>query len=281
MSIESHSSAKTQFVESNGVRFAYRKFGAVTGTPLLFFQHFRGGMDHWDPLLTDGFAKARPIILFDNIGVASTSGTTPCTVDEMADGAAAFVKALQLPKIDVLGLSIGGYVAQGFALRHPELLRHLILASTAPRTGEPPSDPRVRAVMVEPQETLKDFLYLFFAPTESSHAAGQVYWERRHRRDDADVPASGQTIQAQGAAIQDWYQPRGEYYSELKQIKHRTLVVNGSSDIICPPINSFHLQQNIPDAQLILYPDSAHGAIFQNAEVFVKHATLFLDHSNS
>src|SRR5215471_7149298 len=112
MNIEKHITAKTQYVESHGVRYAYRRFGPEKGTPLLFLQHFRGGMDNWDPLVTDGLAQGRAVILFNNAGVASTSGQTPDTIDAMADHVAMFVKALELPKVDVLGFSMGGYVAQ-------------------------------------------------------------------------------------------------------------------------------------------------------------------------
>src|SRR6202167_1664909 len=134
--------APTQFVEANGIRFAYRRFGREGGTPLLFMQHFRGGMDHWDPAVIDGFAEDRPVILFDNAGVASSSGETPDTIDAMAEHAADFVGALGLSQIDLLGFSIGGYIAQTLTIRHPRLIRRVILVGTGPRAGEPPQDPK-------------------------------------------------------------------------------------------------------------------------------------------
>jgi pimeloyl-ACP methyl ester carboxylesterase len=277
MNIENHITAKTQYVESNGIRYAYRRFGLEKGTPLLFLQHFRGGMDNWDPLVTDGLAQGRPVILFNNAGVASTSGETPDTVDAMADHAADFVKALELPKVDVLGLSLGGYVAQSFALRHADLIRRLVLVGTGPRNGEPPSDPRIREIAGNAVPSLADFLYLFFAPTESSQEAGKAFWERRHQRQDADIASSVQTMQAQTAAIMEWRQPRGERYAELKRIMHPTLIVNGHSDIMVPTVNSFVLQQYIPNAQLILYPNSGHGSLFQYPKLFVEHTKMFLD----
>jgi len=277
MTADTHVTAPTRFVEANGIRYAYRRFGAETGTPLLFLQHFRGGMDHWDPLVTDGLAKGRPVILFNNAGVASSSGETPNTIEEMADHAAVFVKALGLSQVDALGFSIGGYVAQEFTLRHPHLVRKLVLLGTAPRNGEPGTDPKVLKVAGNPTPDLEDFLFLFFSPSASGEAAGRAFWARRHQRKDQDPPSSPQTAQAQVAALLAWREERGERYAYLKTIRQPTLVVNGSNDVMVPTINSFTLSQGIPNAQLIVYPDSGHGSQFQYPELFVSHARLFLD----
>src|SRR3984893_16035858 len=137
-----HVTAPTKFVEANGIRFAYRRFGQEGGTPLLFMQHFRGGMDHWDPPITDGCTKTRTVILFHNAGIASSSGETPDTIDAMAEHATDFVGALGISQIDLLGFSIGGYIAQTLTIRHPGLIRRLILVGTGPRTGEPPQAPK-------------------------------------------------------------------------------------------------------------------------------------------
>jgi pimeloyl-ACP methyl ester carboxylesterase len=143
---QEHVTAPTQFVEAKGIRFAYRRFGQEGETPLLFMQHFRGGMDHWDPAVTDGFAKNRPVILFDNAGVASSSGETPNTIDAMAEHAADLVGALGLSQVDLLGFSIGGYVAQTLTLSHRDLIRRLILVGIEPRAGDPPQDAKIRRV---------------------------------------------------------------------------------------------------------------------------------------
>jgi pimeloyl-ACP methyl ester carboxylesterase len=280
-----HTTAPTQFVEANGIRFAYRRFGREEGKPLLFMQHFRGGMDHWDPAVTDGFAKNRPVILFDNAGVAASSGDTPDTIDAMAEHAADFIGALRLSQIDLLGFSIGGYIAQTLAMRHPELIRRLILVGTGPRAGEPPQDAGYAqyGAMTDPQtgqSPIETYLYLFFSPSQASQASGKVFWARRHtRKEEVDVSTSTQTMAAQRAAITEWRLPRGERFEELKAITQPTLVVNGHSDIMVPTINSFTLSQKIPNAQLIIYPDSGHGSLFQFPELFVTHATIFLDGS--
>src|SRR5467141_1822683 len=281
--VHTHQTAPTQFVEANGIRLAYRRFGKAGGVPLVFMQHFRGGMDHWDPTVTDGFAEHRPIILFDNAGVAASTGETPDTIDAMADHAADFIVALVLAQIDLLGFSIGGYIAQTLALRRPELIRRLILAGTGPRAGEPPQDPKYGeyGALTDPktgQSPIETFLYLFFRPTETSQAAGKMFWARRHaRKEDVDVSTSAQTMAAQRAAITEWRQPRGERFAELKAITQPTLVVNGNNDIMVPTINSFTLSQKIPNAQLIVYPDSGHGSLFQFPELFVTHGRIFLD----
>jgi pimeloyl-ACP methyl ester carboxylesterase len=168
-------------------------------------------------------------------------------------------------------------VAQAFTLRHPKLVRRLMLVGTGPRGGEPTQDPGV-AQHSRGESTREDFLYLFFAPSVSSQAAGRAFWDRRHRRtDDVDPPSSAQTMKAQLAAYADWLEVRRERFAELKSITQPTLVVNGSHDVMIPTINSFTLSQHIPDAQLIIYPDSGHASHFQYPGLFLAHARMFLD----
>jgi pimeloyl-ACP methyl ester carboxylesterase len=283
MAIRNHVTAPTHYVEAAGIRFAYRRFGADKGVPLLFIPHYRAGMDHWDPAVTDGFARSRPVILFDNAGVSGSSGETPDTMEAMADRAADFVGALGLSTVDVLGHSIGGYIAQTLALRHPKIARRLILAGTGPRGGEPSKDPKIRewGDSTDPEtgeSSLEAFLYLFFRPSPTSQAAGEAFWQRRHlRKHDADRPSTAQTMAAQRAAIIAWSKITGERYAELSGIRQPTLVVNGNDDIMIPTINSYNLSQKISGAQLIIYPDSGHGTLFQFSEQFVAHGTMFLE----
>jgi pimeloyl-ACP methyl ester carboxylesterase len=280
-----HITAPTQFVETNGISFAYRRFGKGDSEvpPLLFMQHFRGGMDHWDPAITDGFAVRRPVILFNNAGVASSSGETPNTIEAMGEHAADFVNALGISQVDLLGFSIGGFVAQMFTIRHPTLVRRLILIGTGPRAGEPPQDPNYvrHATSTDPstgESGLEAFLYLFFSPSSRSQAAGKAFWKRRHiRKNDVDPPSSPQTMAAQLAAIKEWREVHAERFAELKNITQPTLVVNGNHDAMVPTINSFTLSQHVPNAQLIIYPDSGHGSQFQYPDLFLSHARMFLD----
>ena len=277
-----HASAPTRHVEANSVRFAYRRFGQTGGVPLVLMQHFRGGMDHWDPAVTDGFGRTRPVVLFDNAGVAGSSGKTPNTIEAMAKHAADFIEALGLAEVDLLGFSIGGYVAQALTLQHPQLIRRLMLVGLrhgeATHNGSQIFSARHVDRPKDRRKRTGAFLYLFFEPSDQSQAAGKAFWERRHaRKIDVAPPSSPQTMAAQIAAITDWRQVRGQRYVELYAIKQPTLVVNGKRDIMVPTVNSFILSQGIPNSQLIIYPDSGHGSLFQFPELFVAHARMFLD----
>jgi pimeloyl-ACP methyl ester carboxylesterase len=281
MSAQTHQSAPTQFVEANGVRFAYRRFGKTGGVPLVFNQHFIGTMDHWDPAVTDGFAKDREVILIDNAGVSSSSGEVPGTFAEMAANAIAFIKALGLKQVDVLGFSIGGLVAQEISLQAPDLVRHLVLVGTGPRSGESmdtgtPEGKQIFGATYQHPDDL--WLSVHFTPSAVSQAAGRAFLRRfRLRSQDRDPEVTEKAALAQRAAIAKWGAKREHAWDYLKQIKQPTLVVNGSNDVIIYTINSYILQQNLPNAQLIIYPDSSHGSLYQYPELFVRHVSMFLD----
>jgi pimeloyl-ACP methyl ester carboxylesterase len=275
-----HQTAPTQYVEANGIRFAYRRFGKAGGVPLVFNQHYTGTMDHWDPAVTDGFAKEREVILFDNAGVSSSSGEVPASFEQMGANAVAFIKALGLPQVDVLGFSIGGFVAQEITLAAPQLVRRLILVGTGPRGGEgmaggTPEGNRIFGAKYDEPDHL--WLSVFFTPSPASQAAGRAFLKRfRLRTKDRDPEVNDRVPLAQRAAIAKWAAPRERPYDYLKTIQQPTLVVNGSTDPIIHTVNSFILQQNLPNAQLIIYPDSAHGSHHQYPELFVRHVSMFL-----
>jgi pimeloyl-ACP methyl ester carboxylesterase len=280
MTQHNHQTAPTQFVEANGIRFAYRRFGNPAGVPLVFNQHFTGTLDHWDPAVTDGFAEDREVILFNNAGVSSSSGEVPTTIEKMGANAVAFIKALGLTKVDVLGFSIGGLVAQEIALQAPELVRRLVLVGTGPRGGE-----GMATLTPEAQEIFgtaynePDHLWLrvHFTRSEKSQAAGREFLKRfRLRAENRDPEVNEKVAPAQIAAIDEWGAPREKPFEYLKSIRQPTLVVNGVKDVIIYAVNSFILQQHLPDAELILYPDANHGSQFQYPERFVRHVSLFL-----
>jgi pimeloyl-ACP methyl ester carboxylesterase len=274
-----HETAPTQHVEANGIRFAYRRFGKTGGVPIVFNQHFQGTLDHWDPAVTDGLARTREVILFDNAGVAASSGETPSSFQKMGANAIAFIRALGLSKVDILGFSIGGMVSQEIVLQAPELVRKLILVGTGPRGADMSTSQSssIFARTYEPAEHL--WLKVHFSPSKASQAAGFAFLERKLRRRDRDPLVSQQTIDAQLAAIGEYlaYLEVDGHLDYLKAIRQPTLVVQGSNDVIIPTYNSFVLQQTLPNAQLIIYPDSNHGSFYQYPELFVAHATVFLD----
>ncbi|MEX3969610.1 alpha/beta fold hydrolase [Paraburkholderia caribensis] len=275
-----HLNAPTQFVEVDGVRYAYRRWGKKGTTPLMFIQHFRGGMDHWDPLMTDGLAEGREVILFNGRGISSSSGTPRDRFEDMADDIASVIRALDLKKVDLVGFSIGGFQVQEVALRHPDLVRKLILLGTGPRGGDPWIDPKMAEIAPKPVNDAEDFLFLFFGRSEEARKAGLAFWDRRHQRTiDRDPPSSPEVARAQWDGYQAYMVPVAgdKPYEHLRAIKQPTLVVNGIEDIMIATINSVILGQNIPNSQVILYPDAGHGAHFQYPERFLKHATQFLD----
>src|SRR5258706_1498823 len=163
--------APTRFIEANGVRYAYRRFGSEEGVPLIFLPHFRAGMDHWDPLVTDGLASGRAVVLFNNAGIASSSGEPADTIDASADHVARFVRAFGLQTVDVLGFSIGGYVAQGLCLPHPHLGMRPVLVRTAPPDCEVANDPPIPDGDANVLPTLQDFFFPFFTPSAANPAA--------------------------------------------------------------------------------------------------------------
>src|SRR5258708_33745266 len=255
--VHTHQTAPTQFVEANGIRFAYRRFGNAAGMPLVFNQHFTGTMDHWDPAVIDGLAKEREVILFNNAGVSSSSGEVPTSIEGMAANAIAFIGALGPSKVDVLGFSIGGFVAQEIAGQAPGLVRKLILVGTGPRGGEgmasltPEAQQIFGATYEEPDHL---WLAVHFTRSEAIQAAGRGFLKRFRLRNDHREPAVSEKVApAQLEALGKWGIQFHGAYAYLKSISQPTLVVNGGDDVIIYSVNSFILQQQLPNAQLILF----------------------------
>jgi len=276
MSTYTHETAPTQIVEANGIRYAYRRFGKAGTVPLLFLGYFNSNMDAWDPAVTNSLAAEHEVILFDNAGVGASEGETPFTVAEMTPQCVAFCRALGLKAIHVVGFSLGGMIAQQLALDHPELVRRLILLGTAPRGGEGLTFTELSAE--EQADPVAFLLGAFFTPSDASQAAGRQYMKRlESRTKDRDLPVSRNSAVAQLAAIREWGAiPSTNRYATLKNIAHQTLIVHGNKDVVVGPINALILAERLPNAQLIVYSDSSHGAHYQHAATFLQHVRLFL-----
>src|SRR5580704_1573369 len=279
--IHPHQTAPTQFVEASGIRFAYRRFGKTGGVPLVLSQHYIGTMDYWDPTVTDGLARDREVILFNNAGVSNSSGEVPTTFEQMAADAIVFIKALGLKQVDLFGFSIGGMIVQEITLQAPDLVRRLIADGTGPRGGQgmeslTQAAGKLFGATYDPPEHV--WLAVKFSPSAAGQAAGREFLKRTHLRQvGRDPEVNDKVSPAHVVVLEKWGVQREGSYDYLKTIKQPTLVVNGSNDVIMPTVNSFIMQQNIPNAQLIIYPDSNHGAHHQYPELFVEHVALFLN----
>jgi pimeloyl-ACP methyl ester carboxylesterase len=277
----SNVTAPTQFVQVGEQSYAFRRFGAGPGLPLLLLQHFTGTLDNWDPAVTDPLARGREVILFENAGIGRSTGSVPTMVAGMAQHAFAFLDALRLTRCDVLGYSLGGMVAQQMAQDRPTIFRRMILVGTAPRGGEDImhlEKPSLQVYLNDPK--LRGYAVLgkiFFAPTDSSQTAADSFIKRLMQRTQDREPVSGPGVaQAQMAAFRDWESVTGERFAGLKALRLPTLVVNGVHDEMIPVRNSYWLSENLPNAVLLTYPDSGHGSLFQFHESFTRQAGDFL-----
>ena len=263
----------------NGIEYAYRDLGQGE-VPLVLLQHFRGNLDNWDPALVDALAADRRVVSFDNVGVGSTTGRTPNTIEAMAHDAIVFVDAIGFEQIDLLGFSIGSFVAQEIALTRPDLLQRLVLASSAPQgaAGMHGWAPDVIGAVGTPETTPEGYISVFFAPTDSSREAGRQAAQRifAGRTADRDTPTTWQTRQAQYDAVCAWGIPNHSLLERVGAIELRVLVANGDSDPMILPRYSYLLAGLLPDARLQIYPDSAHGFLFQHHAQFAADVHAFL-----
>jgi pimeloyl-ACP methyl ester carboxylesterase len=268
--------AATQTIDVAGTRVAYRRLGPDTGVPVVFLHHLGAVLDNWDPRVIDGIAAHHRVIVFDNRGVGASKGRTPTSVAEMARDAVAFIRALGFDQVDLLGFSLGGFVAQVIAQEEPQLVRRLILAGTGPAGGEG-IDKVTRITilaMLKGGLSFKDpKTYLFFTRTANGKAAARAYMRRlKERGDDRDKAISPLAFRAQLKAIHTWAK---QAPSDLSGIRQPVLVANGDHDLMVPSANSADLERRLPNARLKLYPDAGHGGIFQYHDMFVAEALEF------
>jgi pimeloyl-ACP methyl ester carboxylesterase len=274
-----YSETPNQMVSAaNGIDYAYRQLGDGA-VPLVLLQHFRGNLDNWDPGLIDALASIRRIVTFDNTGVGASTGTTPSTVAQMARDAIAFLTAMEFDEVDILGFSLGSFVAQEMTLIRPALVRKLVLASSAPKgaAGMHGWAPDVIQAVGEPQLNPDGYLAVFFTKSESSQRSAQQALERMFSRaSDPDEPTTWQTRQGQYDAVCTWGIPNHALLQRLSAIDVPVFVANGDSDPMILPHYSYLLAGLMPQARVKIYPDSAHGFLFQHHAEFAADVDGFL-----
>src|SRR5712691_7760132 len=265
--------APTKTVDVGGARFAYRQLGTNTGVPVILLHHLAAVLDNWDPRVIDGIAARHRVITFDNRGVGASQGSTPDSIEAMARDAVAFIRALGFDQVDLLGLSMGGFIAQVIAQEEPQLVRKIILAGTGPAGGE--GIDRVTSLTI--RDTIKAVLtfkdpkqYLFFTTTANGRRESGKFIKRlKERTEDRDKPISIRAFRTQLKAIHAWgvQQP-----SDLSTIRQPVFVANGDHDRMVPTSNTFDLAKRLPNSEIKIYPDAGHGGIFQFHNEFVAQA---------
>lgn len=272
-----HDTVPTALLETPAGHFAHRRLGLDRGVPLLLLQHFRGNMDDWDPAVVDGLSAARPVILFDARGIGGSSAPAPDNVADMAGDVIAFLDGLSLAQVDVLGFSLGGMVAQQLMFDRPGRVRRAILVGTGGPGAAGMFGPEATRVATKMPADPDSLLCLFFRTTTTSQAAGERYLKRMLSRVDREPPTAEPALKAQLSAIRTWGATNGETFARLRHVAQPVLVVNGTHDVLIPTFNAYALSQQLPNAQLTLYPDAGHGSLFQYPEWFVHDASRFLD----
>ena len=262
----------------NGIDYAYRDIGEGT-PPLVLLQHFRGNLDNWDPALIDALATDRRVLTFDNSGVGGSTGATPSTITQMANDAVAFLDAMEFGQVDILGFSIGSFVAQEIALIRPGVVRRLALASSAPRgaAGMHGWAPEVIEAVGAPEPNPDGYLGVFFTRSPASRQSGvQALGRMAARTEDRDKSTTWQTRQAQYDAVCAWGIPDHALLQRVSAIDMPVFVANGDSDPMILPRYSYLLAGLIPGARLKIYPDAAHGFLFQHHADYAADVNAFL-----
>ena len=275
--ITSYAKAPARTVSAGGVSYAYRELGPKGGIPVIFFVHLAATLDNWDPRIIDPIAKNHHVITFDNQGVGASTGQVPDSIEAMADNAYTFIKALGFDKIDIFSFSLGGMVAQALVLKHPGLVRKFVLTGTGPKGGKDMDKvvgttyyDIIRATLTRSDP--KEFLF-FNRDTAGKHAAKAFVKRLEERTAHRDAPISIKAFQTQLKAIKKW--GRGTP-ADLSTITQPTLIANGDNDRMVPSILSEDLHRRISGSEMIIYPDSGHGGIFQFHDKFAPVAAEFL-----
>jgi len=271
--------AGTRYADAPSARFGYRRLGVAGGVPLVLITRFRGTIDHWDPALLDVLARERDIVIVDYPGVSTSAGSTPATVRGLADSIAEFISALGLERTDLLGWSLGGYVAQDIALNHPNLVRRLVVAASGPGAipGTPSPPTRLWEAARRPVNDDDDFLFMFFPDTPEGREAGLASLRRLDTRLAAShADARPDAVAAQVTALAGWGKGENTSWERLAELRLPVLVGAGAHDHMMHPFGAYSMAQRLPHAKVIIYTDSGHGFLFQHAGDFGDEVLRFL-----
>lgn len=275
--VDYHQTAVTKHVAAGGIDYAYRELGHSSGTPIVMVAPLGSNMDDWDPAVTNGLAQQYKVILFDLPGAGGSTGSTPDSIAGMATDVRAFIKALGLQKVNLVGFSLGSFISQQIALTEPGLINKMVLTGTGPKGATGLSDLTTLLAAGANLSAEENFLRFGFTGSSSSLAAGKASWERIQKRvKDRDAAVSQESAGAQVAAVLKWAQPYATAGDELKTIQLPVLIVQGKEDVPVPVVNAEFMAANLGNAKLIVYPDAAHASLFQNADDFVRSVLQFL-----
>lgn len=271
-------SAPTKFVQGTKANFGYREIGPESGTPIVLLQRYRGTLDDWDPALIEELSRERRVIVLDNVGVGSSDGVAPDSIAGMAEGVIDFIEAKKLGKVDILGWSMGGFVAQILALDHADKVNKVVVAGSGP--GEPSVRPVEDAKSVEIRQkvepSIEDIIYIFFSHTDTGKAAaGEVLSRFFHHESGTVLTVKQESWERQAKAIQTWNSGQGSAWSRLGEVKVPILVANGSHDIMEPSVQSFEMARKLNGAVTTFYSDSGHAFLFQYPEKFGRQVVNF------
>jgi pimeloyl-ACP methyl ester carboxylesterase len=275
--ITAYKDAPTRTIHAGDVTYAYRELGPKVGVPVVFLVHLAANLDNWDPRIIDPIAAQHHVITFDNRGVGASTGTVPDSIEAMADDAATFIKALGFDQVDIFSFSLGGMIAQALVVKHPSLVRKLVLTGTGPAGGKDMDKVagvtyydifRAAVTRSDPKE------FLFFNRNATGKPAARAFVERlEERTTDRDKPVAVKAFQTQLKAIKKWGRSPAV---DLSQITQPTLIANGDNDRMVPSALSEDLHRRIKGSELVIYPDSGHGGIFQFHDRFAPVAVEFL-----
>ena len=268
---------KTKTVKVDDALIAYRVYGSKPGTPLVMLSPLGSSMDDWDPAVISGLSKYSTVIIFDNKGVGTSTGKTPNTISGMAEDAISFIKSLGYSKVDLLGFSMGGFIAQQIVETEPQWVNKLILVGTGPQGSEGLSEVGNKISSIANLDPQEQFLQSLFAPSAQSRQLGKESFARiSAKKEGRDLPLSQEAFVAELTAVLGWAQPDSLAFVRAKNVSTQTLIVSGKNDLLVPIVNPIRLYEAMPNSRLLLLPDAGHGVMFQYPELFTQEVGNFL-----